>query len=191
MTHWVKALVAKPDDPSFPWDPSGGRKNSSPSHSSPSTFFALHTHAVVHTHRTSQKSMTLSINQSINQCVFKVKYLTWVDIENARAGGRYHPVSCWSWRLQGPPKQCRLPTTTVLGCLPELDHKTLLLNKPNSFIAGHHETKQKLIYELPPCCLAFMVLEGVSRPLGRKSSNSQSHAFPTMTGCILSGCKPT
>lgn len=96
------------------------------------------------------------VNQSINQCIFKVKYLTWVDIaapgiqrllsENARAGAGYHPMSCWSWRLQGTLKQCKLPTNTVLGCLPELDDKTLLLNTADTFIAGLHETRQKLIY---------------------------------------------
>lgn len=86
------------------------------------------------------------VNQSTIQCIFKVKYLTWVDIaaprnkrllsENAGTGAGYHPMSCWSWRLQGPPRQRRLPTTTVLGCLPELDDETLLLNTPDTSLQG-------------------------------------------------------
>jgi hypothetical protein len=64
MTQWVKVLAAKPDDPSFPWNPHGGRKVDSPS-GSPVLSTLMLRYVPTQTH-TNQSTGNQSINQSIN-----------------------------------------------------------------------------------------------------------------------------
>lgn len=48
---------------------------------------------------------------------------------------------------------------TAIGCVPELDCKTILLEALHTLTAGRGEIKLGLPWKLPPCSLAFTVLE--------------------------------